>query len=118
MSQFDKETATKQADSYAKPTASLSLLDQQSKKSTLRASSRENLTSSSQPTKFTVKNRVGPRIEDDITTSILEQPFQNFKEYTIRVPVEEARWSNTNFDFAVVTSVSIVPAPVIRSIEE
>lgn len=44
-------------------------------------------------------------------------PTQKFTEYTIRVPVE-TRWSNTNFMFAAVSSVSTIPAPVIQSIEE
>ncbi|KAH0024057.1 hypothetical protein KCU78_g5212, partial [Aureobasidium melanogenum] len=51
--------------------------------------------------------------------SILSQPSQMFREYTLRVPVEEPKWSNTNFKFAAVSSVSIAPgAPVMRSIKD
>ncbi|CAD0099952.1 unnamed protein product [Aureobasidium mustum] len=63
----------------------------------------------------------GPHIEDDNTPTqpkILPNSTQEFGEITIRVPIEEPRWSNTNFTFAVVTSVSTVPAPVITSIED
>jgi hypothetical protein len=43
---------------------------------------------------------------------ILELPrrdSQDYREFTIRVPVDKPGWSNTNFEFAVVRSIDAVP---------
>jgi hypothetical protein len=44
--------------------------------------------------------------------NILEIPrhkSQSYKDYTLRVPIDEPRWSNTNFKFAVMRSVYTLP---------
>jgi hypothetical protein len=47
---------------------------------------------------------------------ILELPRhspQSYEEFTIRIPIDEPRWSNMNFQFAAVQSIDMVPeAPV------
>ncbi|KAH0371367.1 hypothetical protein KCU65_g1901, partial [Aureobasidium melanogenum] len=62
----------------------------------------------SQPTQQ--NNLELPRHDSKPSNSI-----QKFTEYTIRLPIE-TKWSNTNFKFTPVTSVSTIPAPVIQSI--
>ncbi|KAK6004450.1 hypothetical protein QM012_008312 [Aureobasidium pullulans] len=50
---------------------------------------------------------------------IPSKPTQKFKEIAVRVPIDEPRWSNSNFEFAAVNPISTAPEePVFRTIEE
>lgn len=48
-----------------------------------------------------------------ISSSLLQlshrDDSQNYKEYTLRIPIDSPRWSTTKFEFAVVKAIGIAP---------
>ncbi|KAG9656874.1 hypothetical protein KCU64_g5576, partial [Aureobasidium melanogenum] len=129
LSQLDKNTVTNS--SYQSRSTSrtqigphieddtLASITQEPKTPTSRGPLRTRKTITSPYFARTKSQSTQPKIlELPSRDSTLPKPSQTFREYTLCVPVE-ARWSNTNFKFAAVSSVSTAPeVPVTRSIED
>jgi hypothetical protein len=117
-SRLSQHTANKQVEPYRTRQSLMSRPLHLSRQPIFRASSsKPTLTPSPQSSSHTPSRRSTPTKSPYFArtrkqNNLLEIPrhkSQSYKDYTLRVPIDEPTWSNTNFQFAVVKSIYTLP---------